>query len=397
MIGVNWAGDYYYDVITAGALIVWAWQRIIRRQAVTALFLAAEKAFIWSLLLGCIPIMVGMWNGNEHLFYAYRFFAYSIWVPFIMLLFHDQKQVLDGVKFILSANGIFVFYAVGLRLLRQGFFIGYLPISYEINTLCAMILLGLILFRVKLFRSNLVRNLMATISIVAIILDPTRRVYIFCGVSGSLIIGYALIRRRIKMPGMMGLAAAVIIGLVALHFTGLDEHIAGRLGTLVGYASGAAEPATIDDSVGFRAQAFSIGWAAVKEHPFLGIGTGYDTYLTGTLIDIGGAYKYKGGGTHSFVISALRHYGALVLIPTLIIWGGLLRRSWRIFGSDLADAAPGCRGAGQAVLFGFAGFAAILIVTAYCSETFLHIWLFCGLALGMANQIVGQPDPPVSP
>ena len=394
--------DYYYDVVTCCALFFWAHQRLIVRQSGSALLSAVEKTCIFFLVLGLVPVMVGLWNGNEHLFYSYRFFLYSVWVPFIMVFFKNEGSACRGFRWVLIANFIFALGSVGMRLWGDGLSIAYLPISYEINTLCVIILLYLILFRIKLFRSGGMLYFMAATSILAIILDPTRRVYIFCGVSGILMIGHLRMRRHLGIRGIFAMAIAAILGLTALRSIGLAGSIAERLGSLVEYAaraSGAAsidvEPGVFDQSIGFRAAAFSIGLDAIKEHPFFGIGTGYDAEYTEKLIDIGTAdFQYPGGGSHSFFISALRHFGFLIMIPTIFLWGRLLWRGWRTGTSSMADDSQVCRACGQAALFGFAGFAVVLVVTAYTAEIFLDIWLFCGLALGMANQVIDRAAPP---
>lgn len=387
-LGLNWTNDYFYDVLTCVAFAFFFLRLAFSNHRITNLQLMVNKTYFYLIILGLIPVAIGIWNDNSHIFYAYRFFIYFVWVPFIMQLFTTKRVSLLIVRSIVVINFVSVAVALARHLQALGFAVYYMPFNYGINLFVCLILLLLSLHGIYLFKHKIIFYIIAIVCLLALVLDGSRRIYLGF-IFGNVFIFLSLLRSRsgIKMKSQKIAIFAIYFAVffVLVHQQALS-YVTDRL-TSLALLRPTYSGFRRDFSLDFRHEALLIGIQKIMEHPFVGIGTGYDADLAGMLRVVGGKFGYEGGSPHNFFINSARYYGIPILLLVVYFIFHLLIKAWNFAKRQADSTYAELRLVSFGMIIAFISFFTILGYTGYGGETTLCIWFFLGMALGATNQL----------
>jgi len=382
-IGLSWTNDYYYDIVAFMALSMWLLPILGGRRPQNSIQVKTIKTYLYLLIMGLLSVVVGVLNGNDHLFWAYRLFAYFIWVPFIIEVFSKKRRAVSFVRVFVVLTAISVAIALSDHVRTYGFELHYLNTSYAFTLTCAFILVLSLMTGAHLFKSPLVSYLLYSMFMLALIIDPSRRMYIAVLFGHGLVALYSLKGVTSARRLLLKFIAALTFVLATAIYLGVFFDAGARLSSIHSLMDRAVLSGSLsrDRSLGYRSIAVSIGVEKIMEHPVLGIGTGYDEELMGVLRDVGKDYKYEGGSPHNFWITSMRHFGVPVVILFVVLIAGLVKKVVRTsLGLWTANTALEVIAVGAMV--SFISQALILAFTGYGSETTLGIWITLGCSLG---------------
>ena len=379
----DWTNDYYYDLITCGVFLLWI-TRIMRKDRIVTQFqLKIEKVYCSLLIIGIIPVIVGYINENSHLLYAYRFFFYFVWVPAIMQLFQNQERSIRLLKIIIGINFASILFALINHFNVNGLTLSYLDMAYTITLILCIVILSTILHGNYLFRSKIITYSIFYIYALAILINHSRRIYIAILIGITLLLLQILGSKGEKHGALLKMVVVFSIILISLTYTGIYYDIAERFSTM----SNVTGAESMDKSIEFRRYAMFVGIEKVMEHPYLGVGTGYDEGLTTLLMKAGTQYGYEGGSPHNFFISSMHYYGIPIMLFVLYFILKFMLIAWKYSIVKKTQKYDKVQSISIGMIIGFIANFCILFLTGYGAETTLSIWLFLGMIMGFANQI----------
>lgn len=176
-IWIGGFGFYQYDIITILIFFIWIKQYFFGAKLSDSILYRVNKYYILFLLLGCIPVLFGFLKDKPNLFAFYRYFFYFVWVPVLIQFLEDPKWSKYCIHILIIVNVVSVGFALIQHFNKLGLELYYLDINKEANLFILMVLISLLLSKKYFFNSPILTFLLFSISVLALIIDRSRKMY----------------------------------------------------------------------------------------------------------------------------------------------------------------------------------------------------------------------------
>lgn len=373
----------WYDLLTGSAFLFWISQLMFAKNPCKGFLLKINKIYLMFLLVGLIPILIGLIKGRSNLLYAYRFFFYFVWVPVLVQLLQNPKRAMKALNALIIINSASVIIALFIHVKNMGLNIFYLTNYRELNLIVSLILLSFFLAKDRLFGKKM-DILLFILCILAFVFDQSRKIHIaFLLGSIILFVNYKKIYKRKTIINKKVFEIILII-MVMIGFFGLGDKLLERFKTLE-ITPSQIQTGDVELSAFFRIYALIGGIKLIKEHPIIGIGAGDAIEMQNWLAE-GRRMGIIGSlSPHNFYISAMLYYGIPIVLWVYYIIVGLIRWALHEIRNVLSSSITKQKIIALGISAGFIGFMVAMFFEGFEVQTIVDTWLFMGLLLGFAN------------
>lgn len=368
-----------FDVLTAMVFMHWVGPYIFAKPHPRYIQVNFNKLYFKFLLVGLIPILVGLTMGKGNPLYAYRFFFYFVWVPVLFDYFQDRKKALKALKVLVAANFLSVLLALITRIVTLGFTLGYVQVHYELNLFITLLMFSMVISKEKLFNKEGLDLLILITSIVAIIIDHSRKMYLALLIGAIMLIIFQIRFFNNRHAKKTALAITVSVVLI-VGSLGLWNKVLARFSTVFISPSQIQTFEGVDTSGAFRLYALLSGLQIVKENPVFGVGSG-------DAIEMSRAIMLKYGHTislspHNFYLSMTLYYG----IPIVLwVYYEIFRFIMWSFRETISSRSPFFRkhrAISLGMITGYSCFLFSMFFEGFGVDTIFDKWILLGLMLG---------------